>query len=92
MGRHEELTREEAKADHRCMLRFLAFNAGFGFSLGLAVACAMLLFDLGGLGTRIDRSQNPWLVLFILAVPMAFTFAGAVTASAVMLMPYKTKK
>ncbi|SIR07680.1 hypothetical protein SAMN05880590_111144 [Rhizobium sp. RU35A] len=92
MSMPEELTPEEARADHWHMLRFLAGNALFGFALGLSIAGAMIAFDLGGLGSRIVRSQHPWLVCFILATPLAFTFSGAVTASAVMLMPYKRKK
>lgn len=92
MSMHEELTPEEARADHWHMLRFLAGNALFGFALGLCIAIAMIAFDLGDLGTRIARSRHPFLVFFILATPLSFTFAGAVTASAVMLMPYKRKK
>lgn len=92
MSRHEELTPEEARADHWHMLRFLATNAVFGFLLGLMIAMAMIWFDFADLGTRIARARNPWLVMFIFATPLCFTFAGAVTASAVMLMPYRRKK
>lgn len=87
-----ELTPEEARKDHRDMLRFLAVNAAFGMALGAGVAAALLLFDIGGLGTRIIRSQNPVLLVFMVAFPMALTFGGAVTASAIMLMPYKRRK
>jgi hypothetical protein len=89
---HPPMSAEEARADHQSMLRFLAINASFGFLVGLGVALCLLWFDLGGLGTRVARSQTPLMVIFILSVPMAFTFSGAVTASAVMLMPYKTKR
>jgi hypothetical protein len=92
MSRHDELTPEEAREDHWSMLRFLAINAVFGFLLGLTIALSMIWFDFADLGTRIARARDPWLVVFILATPLSFTFAGAVTASAVMLMPYKRKK
>ncbi|MFD1744546.1 hypothetical protein ACFSE1_03645 [Rhizobium helianthi] len=92
MSNFGELTPEEAKADHWHMLRFLAVNAALGFLFGLSVAVALVWLDVAGLGTRIFRSNNPWMVFFILSVPMAFTFSGAVTGSAVMLMPYKRKK
>lgn len=92
MGNFSELTPEEAKADHWHMLRFLAINALLGFLFGLSIAVAIVWLDVGGLGTRISRASNPAMVFFILSVPMAFTFSGAVTGSAVMLMPYKRKK
>jgi hypothetical protein len=92
MSNPEDLTPEEAREDHWQMLRFLGWNAIFGFALGLLIATSMIWFDLAGLGTRIGRSQTPFLVFFMLAVPLSFTFAGAVMASAVMLMPYKRKK
>ncbi|WP_170975758.1 hypothetical protein [Rhizobium sp. FY34] len=92
MSNHDDMTPEEARADHWQMLRFLAINAIFGFLLGLTIAGSAIWFDLGGLGSRIARSQTPFLVVFMLAVPLAFTFSGAVMASAIMLMPYKRKK
>lgn len=89
---NDEMTPEEARSDHRQMLRFLGLNAGFGFAIGLIIAVAIVWMDIGGLGTRIARARDPALVFFMLSVPMAFTFASAVLGSAVMLMPYKRKK
>lgn len=91
-GRNLELTPEEARKDHRDMLRFLALNAVFGMVLGAAFAAVLIFLDVGGLGTRIMRAQNPWLPLVLTTFPMALTFGGAVTASAIMLMPYKRRK
>ncbi|MBP2548463.1 hypothetical protein J2858_001356 [Neorhizobium galegae] len=88
---HQPLSAREAQADHWSMMRFLAINACVGFLIGLGVAFSLVWFDLGGLGTRVARSHTPFMVMFMLSVPMAFTFSGAVTASAVMLMPYKAK-
>ncbi|MCM2401533.1 hypothetical protein NBH20_10225 [Rhizobium sp. S153] len=88
----DELTPEEARRDHWEMLRFLAVNALFGAGLGIMVAIALMWLDIGGLGTRLGRANNPILPAFMVAVPLGLTFAAAVTASAVMLMPYKKKK
>jgi hypothetical protein len=90
-----EMTPEEARQDHWDMLWFLARNAGFGASLGLFIAAGLMFFDIGGLGTRIEQSQNPllpMLPMLLISLPLVTTFAGAVTASAIMLMPYKRRK
>lgn len=87
-----ELTPEEARSDHWEMLRFLGLNAGFGMALGSLVAFALVWFDLGEIGTRLARSATPTLSFAMMAVPLALTFGACVTASAVMLMPYKRKR
>jgi len=56
------------------------------------VAFAIVWLDLGGLGTSLSRSSHPVLPTVMMAVPLALTFAAAVTASAVMTMPYRKKK
>lgn len=88
----DELTPEEARSDHWEMLRFLGLNAAFGAFLGVAVAFLLIWLDIGGLGSHIARAQNPILPAVLIAAPLALTFAAAVTASAIMLMPYKRKK
>ncbi|MGF0537648.1 hypothetical protein ACQQ2Q_06595 [Agrobacterium sp. ES01] len=88
----DELTPEEARLDHWQMLRFLALNAAFGAVLGLGVAVALILLDLGGLQTHLRRVSNPALPVIMIAGPLALTFAAAVTGSAIMLMPYRKKK
>ncbi len=88
----DDLTPEEARRDHWEMLGFLALNAAFGAFLGFLVAFAIIWLDLGGLGTSLSRSSHPVLPALMLAVPLALTFAAAVTASAVMTMPYRKKK
>ncbi|SMD17318.1 hypothetical protein [Rhizobium sp. RU36D] len=93
MHRHDEdLTPEEARQDHWDMLRFLGLNALVGMGLGLAVAGALIWLDIGGLAKHLSRSSAPILPALMIALPLALTFAAAVTASAVMLMPYKKKK
>jgi hypothetical protein len=88
----DELTPEEARRDHWEMLRFLAGNALFGAGIGMMVAVALIWLDIGGLGNHLARARNPFLPAAMIAVPLALTFAAAVTASAIMLMPYKKKK
>ncbi len=88
----DELTPEEARRDHWEMLRFLAVNALVGAGLGLIVGLAILWLDIGGVGTALSRSLHPVLPALMMVVPLALTFAAAVTASAVMLMPYRKKK
>ncbi|MFN7101258.1 MAG: hypothetical protein ACK4N1_01415 [Pseudorhizobium sp.] len=92
MLRHDDMTPEEARRDHREMLWFLAINAAFGMGIGVALASAMVWFNLYGLGMHISRSQMPVLSFAMMAVPLALTFGGAVTATAIMLMPYERKK
>jgi hypothetical protein len=82
---------DEIRKDHWDMLRFLGINAGFGVVLGILVAFFLVWFDLGGIGTRLARSATPTLSFAMIAVPLALTFGACVTASAVMLMPYKRK-
>lgn len=88
----DELTPEEARRDHREMLRFLAVNAAFGAVLGIVFTLALIIFDIGGLGGHLKRAREPILPAILIAAPLALTFAAAVTGSAIMLMPYKKKK
>lgn len=88
----DDLTPEEARLDHWEMLRFLAANAMGGAGLGFAVSGVILWLDLGGLGTLLSRASNPLLPALMISIPMALTFAAAMVASAIMLMPYKKKK
>ncbi|MBC2771261.1 hypothetical protein H6M51_00200 [Rhizobium sp. AQ_MP] len=88
----DDLTPEEARRDHWDMLGFLALNATLGAALGFAVACGIVWFDIGGVGKSLSRSSHPVLPTIMMAVPLALTFAAAVTASAVMTMPYRKKK
>lgn len=89
---NDDMTPEEARQDHREMLWFLMINAAFGMALGASVAFALFWFNLYGIGSTIARSQMPLFSFAMIAIPLALTFGGAVTASAIMLMPYKRKK
>ena len=93
MGRHEkpELTPEEARKDHWRMLRYMMLHALIGGLIGAATAAAVIVLDIGGIGTRIARAENPILPVLLLVVPFAALFGGAATASAILLMPYEKK-
>lgn len=84
-----KMTPEEARRDHARMLRFLALNAALGMALGFAVAAAVLLLDVGGIGSRVARSGNPFVPLLLICFPMALVFGGAVTATAIWTMPFE---
>jgi hypothetical protein len=85
------MTPKEARSDHRHMLRFLATNAAAGAIGGLFIFLSLLALDSGGIGTLISNAENPVLPALLIAIPMCLTFAAAVAASAVMLMPYQRK-
>ena len=86
-----ELTPEEARKDHWQMLRFMMLHALVGGLIGAATAAAVILLDIGGIGTRIARAADPVMPVLLLVVPVAALFGGAATASAILLMPYEKK-
>ncbi|MCO5151361.1 MULTISPECIES: hypothetical protein [unclassified Shinella] len=86
-----ELTPEEARKDHWHMLRFMMLHALVGGLIGAATAAAVILLDIGGIGTRIARAADPVMPVLLLVVPFASLFGGAATASAILLMPYEKK-
>lgn len=73
------------------MLRFMALNALAGVVIGLLIAAAILLFDLGGVGTLVRNSSDPLIAIILIAFPMALVFGASVTASAIWTMPYERK-
>jgi hypothetical protein len=86
-----KMTPEDARRDHSQMLRFMALNAAIGVGLGLLVTALIIVLDIGGIGTRIAHARSPLLPILLIAVPLASMFGGAVTASAIWLMPYERK-
>jgi hypothetical protein len=85
------MTPKEARSDHRRMLLFIGANAVAGAIGGLFVFVSLLAFDTGGIGTLLSNAKDPLLPGLLIAIPMCLTFAAAVAASAVMLMPYQRK-
>jgi hypothetical protein len=90
-SRKPKLTPEEARRDHYEMLRFLGLNALLGIFIGISVGIALIALDIGGLRGLIMRAANPILPLFLVLVPFASLFGGAVAASAILTLPYESK-
>ncbi|MCO5065308.1 MAG: hypothetical protein M9924_12970 [Rhizobiaceae bacterium] len=90
-GPKPSLTRERARDDHWQMLRFMLLHAGLGCLIGAITAAIIIYLDLGGIGTLISHSSNPVIPILLIVVPFASIFGGAVTASAIVLMPYEKK-
>ena len=61
-----ELTPEEARKDHWHMLRFMMLHALVGGLIGAATAAAVILLDIGGIGTRIARAADPVMPVLLL--------------------------
>lgn len=90
-SRKPKLTPEEARRDHREMLRFLGLNALLGIFIGTGVGIALIALDIGGLRGLIMRAASPVLPLFLVLVPFASLFGGAAAASAILTLPYESK-
>lgn len=90
-SRKPKLTPEEARRDHREMLRFLGLNALLGIVIGVGVAIALIALDIGGLRGLIMRASNPILPFLLVLVPFASLFGGAAAASAILTLPYESK-
>jgi flagellar biosynthesis protein FliR len=86
-----ELTREEARRDHEQMLRFMAKWFAIGLAAGLCCAALVFLLDIGSLGTRLARAENPFLPIFLIAFPMGLTSGAILLCAAIWLLPYEAK-
>jgi len=85
------MTREEARRDHEAMLRYMARWFAVGLSIGLCCAALVFLLDIGSLGTRLSRTDNPVIPVFLLAVPMGLTFGAILLCIAIWVLPYEAK-
>jgi hypothetical protein len=86
-----KMTPEEARLDHRQMLRFLGLHALVGALIGTVAGLALIVLDIGGLGRLFSRASNPALPLILVIVPFASLFGGAAAASAILTLPYDAK-
>lgn len=86
-----KLTPEEARKDHRAMLRFLAINAVFGIFIGLLLTGALFYFNVGGFWTRVQHSSMPAIAILLVAAPFSLLLGGASMSTAIMMMPYEKK-
>jgi hypothetical protein len=86
-----KMTREEARRDHEAMLRYMA--KWFAFGLGFGLCCATLVFvlDIGSLGTRLSRTDNPIIPVILIAVPMGLTSGAVLLSIAIWVLPYEAK-
>jgi flagellar biosynthesis protein FliR len=91
MAEKPRLTREEARRDHEQMLRFMAKRFALGAGLGLVCAALIFLLDIGSLGTRLARADNPIIPVFLIAVPMGLTFGAVLLCIALWVLPYESK-
>lgn len=91
MTEKPRMTPEEARRDHEEMLRFMAKRFALGATLGLICAALVFLLDIGSLGTRLARTDNPIIPVFLIAVPMGLTFGAVVVCIAIWVLPYESK-
>ncbi len=85
------LTPEEARKDHRQMLRFMAVNGLVGIAAGLFITAALFWFDIGGLLTHANRSGNLPAAVFLIGMPLSMLLGGVSIGTALMMMPYERK-
>jgi hypothetical protein len=69
------------------LVRFLAVHATIGVLAGSAAATALLLADVGGLGSLVHDTASPGPALALLYGGFALTFGSLAMGSAVMLLP-----
>lgn len=91
MTQKPKLTADEARKDHREMLRFLAINGIFGIFIGLILTAALLYFDIGGFWTRVQHASMPAIAVLLVAGPLSMLLGAASMSTAVMMMPYEKK-
>lgn len=70
------------------LLRFLALNAAIGAALGQIALGLLIWTDAAGLGGLIAKAADPLAPLAVLSFMFALTFGAAVTATAVLTLPY----
>ncbi len=80
---------EAASRDHRRVLRHLAMRALYGVLAGAVAAGALIMLDIGSVGTLIARSTDPLLAAATVLAPFALT--GAAAGCAIGLLPYLRK-
>ncbi|SDN43603.1 hypothetical protein [Ensifer sp. YR511] len=57
--RERIMTPEEARRDHREMLRYMGIHALYGLATGATVAGVLIWLNIGAVGTHIARSTSP---------------------------------
>ena len=85
------MTREEAQRDHEAMLRYMAKWFALGLGFGLCCAAMVFALDIGSLGTRLARTDNPVLPVILIAMPMGLTSGAVLVCIAIWVLPYEAK-
>jgi hypothetical protein len=67
------------------LIRFVVKWTAIGVAAGLLTLAALLHADAGGLGQLIQRSQSPWIALYILGLSFGGLGGPVVLAIAVLL-------
>ncbi|MCG5473857.1 MAG: hypothetical protein KK476_03130 [Sinorhizobium fredii] len=80
---------DAASRNHRGMPRHLLMSALSGLLAGAVAVGALILLDIGSIGTLIARSTDPLLATGTVLAPFALT--GAVAGCAIGLLPYLRK-
>ena len=68
------------------LLRFLALHGALGILVGCGIAGALLVTNVGNIGTLLARSDAPYLIGFLYFSGFAVTFGSVMMGSAVMLL------
>ncbi|MEY9165940.1 putative membrane protein YeaQ/YmgE (transglycosylase-associated protein family) [Sinorhizobium fredii] len=80
---------EAASRDHRPVLRHLVMTALSGVLAGAIAAGALMMLDVGSVGTLVARSTDPLRAAATVVVP--FALIGAAAGAAIGLLPYLRK-
>jgi flagellar biosynthesis protein FliR len=86
-----QMTPEEARRDHEAMLRYMAKWFAIGLGIGLFCASLVFLLDVGSLGTRLFRAEDPIIPVFLISVPMGLTSGAILLCIAIWVLPYEAK-
>lgn len=71
------------------LLRFLGLHMALGIAIGVAFAAMVVLSNVSGIKDLIAASEEPYLVLTLLLVMNALTFASLAMGIAVMTLPFE---
>ena len=73
----------------RPMLRHLVMSTLSGLVAGVVAAGALMMLDIGSIGTLVARSTDPLLAAATVRAP--FVLVGAAAGAAIGLLPYLRK-
>jgi hypothetical protein len=80
---------EAASRNRRRMLRHVVMSALSGTLAGAVASGALILLDIGSIGTLVERSTDPLLAMATVLAP--FALIGTAAGTAIGLAPYFRK-